>query len=99
MILITVRPVFPLTPKRCVLSEKAADTNNNVFGLTWPEIQLTTIHYTIKVVPCIYQVNPMIWVTHAYICSSIYFSKVMFPLNVFQFLNHFDGSEYYFKAT
>ena len=38
IILTLGRQVFALTPKCCMLTGEAANTNFNVFGLTWPGI-------------------------------------------------------------
>ena len=42
IILTLGQPAFALTPKCCLLSREAANTNFNVFGLTWPGIEPKT---------------------------------------------------------
>ena len=39
IILIASQPVFTLSPKCCVLSKEATNTNVIVFGLTWPGLE------------------------------------------------------------
>jgi hypothetical protein len=43
-ILIPSQPVIALTPKCCMFSQEAVNTNIIVFGLTWPGLEHTIYH-------------------------------------------------------